>query len=133
MKTAARDLLAPRPRRRKVRRGRSVNRRIVRAPKILDEGGAAPVGPAVERDPLKALEHFDQQIATDKIDGDILSKFIEFLFQYLTETAPKPVVTAARRQQARPLSFLSFGGRRLCGAIAQALARELGEAAHPCR
>ena len=75
--------------------GQKVNRRIVWAPKILDEGGAAPVGPGIERDPLKALERFDQQIATDKIDGDILSKFIEFLFQYLTETAPKPVVTAA--------------------------------------
>jgi hypothetical protein len=66
--------------------GQKLNRRIVWAPKILDEGGAAPVGPAVERDPLKALERFDQQIATDKIDGDILSKFVEFLFQYLTET-----------------------------------------------
>jgi hypothetical protein len=75
--------------------GQKLNRRIVWAPKILDSGGAAPLGPGVERDPLKALERFDQQIATDKIDGDILSKFIEFLFQYLTETAPKPVVTAA--------------------------------------
>jgi hypothetical protein len=88
-----------------------LTRRTVWAPKILDGGGAAPKGPAVERDPLKALERFDQQIATDKIDGDILSKFIEFLFQYLTETAPKPVVTAAAsQQQARPLSCLSHDG-----------------------
>ncbi len=67
-----------------------LKRRIVWAPKVLDDGGAAPTGSAAERDPLQALETFDKQIATDKIDGDILSKFVEFLFQYLTETAPKP-------------------------------------------
>jgi hypothetical protein len=65
-----------------------VFRRIVWAPKILDVPGQ-PAGPAAERDPLKVLERFDAQIPTDKIDGDILSKFIEFLFQYLAQTAPK--------------------------------------------
>ena len=38
---------------------------------------------------LKALERFDQQIATDKIDGDILSKFIEY---------PVPVPLRRRRR-----------------------------------
>ncbi len=71
-----------------------LRRRIVWAPKVLDAGGAAPTGPVAERDPLQALETFDRQIATDKIDGDILSKFVEFLFQYLTETAPKPPASA---------------------------------------
>ncbi len=64
----------------------SVFRRIVWAPKIL-AAADQPAGPTVERDPLKVLERFDGQIPTDKIDGDILSKFIEFLFQYLAETA----------------------------------------------
>jgi len=66
-------------------------RRIIWAPKVLnsDEASAAPVA---ERDPLQALERCDKQIAADKIDGDILSKFVEYLFQYLAETAPKPVV-----------------------------------------
>ena len=63
-------------------------RRIVWAPKIVDTPGQPP-GPAAERDPLKVLERFDAQTATDKIDGDILSKFVEFLFQYLVQTAPK--------------------------------------------
>ena len=40
---------------------------------------------------FRSLERFDVQTATDKIDGDILGKFVEFLFQYLTETAPRPV------------------------------------------
>jgi TIR domain len=64
-------------------------RRLVWAPKILDAGGAT-VEPVAARDPLQALARFDAQIATDKIDGDILGKFIEFLFQYLAETAPPP-------------------------------------------
>ena len=71
-----------------------LKRRIIWAPKILDEGGAAPAGAVAERDPLQVLEGFDRQIATDKIDGDILSKFVEYLFQYLTETAPRPLSIA---------------------------------------
>jgi hypothetical protein len=66
-------------------------RRIVWAPKLVDAGGAS--GDAVKgREPLDALAGFDQQFPTDKISGDILGKFIEFLFQYLTETAPRLVV-----------------------------------------
>ena len=101
--------------------GQKLNRRIVWAPKILDEGGAAPVGPAVERDPLKALERFDHQIPTDKIDGDILSKFIEFLFQYLTETAPKPVMTAAAGNKLDLYLSYHSADEDYAGAIAQAL------------
>jgi hypothetical protein len=101
--------------------GQKLNRRIVWAPKILDGGGAAPVGPVVERDPLKALERFGQQIATDKIDGDILSKFIEFLFQYLTETAPKPVVTAAAGNKLDLYLSYHSADEDYAGAVAQAL------------
>jgi TIR domain len=68
----------------------SVFRRIVWAPKILDVPDRPPDA-VIERDPLKVLERFDGQIPADKIDGDILSKFVEFLFQYLAETAPRPV------------------------------------------
>ena len=101
--------------------GQKLNRRIVWAPKILDQGGAVPGGPEVERDPLKALERFDQQIATDKIDGDILSKFIEFLFQYLTETAPKPVVTAAAGNKLDLYLSYHSADEDYVGAVAQAL------------
>ena len=34
-----------------------LKRRIVWAPKVLDDGGAAPAGPVAERDPLQALEN----------------------------------------------------------------------------
>ncbi len=74
--------------------GERLRRRIIWAPKILDEGGGASGAPAVERDWLQALERFDRQIPTDKIDSDILSKFVEYLFQYLTETAPRPAAVA---------------------------------------
>ena len=101
--------------------GQKLTCRIVWAPKILDGGGTAPTGPAVERDPLKALERFDQQIATDKIDGDILSKFIEFLFQYLTETAPKPVVTAAAGNKLDLYLAYHAADEDYAGVVAQAL------------
>jgi hypothetical protein len=101
-----------------------VFRRIVWAPKILDDTAqrAGPAaGPATERDPLQVLERFDTQVATDKIAGDILSKFIEFLFQYLTETAPR---RAAKATAADKLEvYLSYHGadEDYAGAIAAAL------------
>src|SRR5580698_2721022 len=101
--------------------GQKLNRRIVWAPKILDQGGTAPAGPTVERDPLKALERFDQQIATDKIDGDILSKFIEYLFQYLTETAPKLVATGAAGNKLDLYLSYHAADEDYVGVIAQAL------------
>jgi hypothetical protein len=101
--------------------GQKLARRLVWAPKILDEGGAAPTGPTVERDPLKALEGFDQQIATDKIDGDILSKFVEYLFQYLKETAPKPVVTAAPGNKLDLYLSYHSADEDYAGAVARAL------------
>jgi len=101
--------------------GQRLNRRIVWAPKILDEGGAVPSGPGVERDPLKALERFDQQIATDKIDGDILSKFVEYLFQYLAETAPKPVAMAEAGDKLDVYLSYHSADEDFAGAIAQVL------------
>jgi hypothetical protein len=98
----------------------SVFRRIVWAPKILDDSDQ-PRLTAVERDPLKVLERFDGQLPTDKIDGDILSKFVEFLFQYLTETAPRPVAGSPSGDKLEV--FLSYHGadEEYAGAIAAAL------------
>ncbi len=70
-----------------------VFRRIVWAPKILDPGDASAAATTAERDPMQALERCDEQVAADKIDGDILSKFVEYLFQYLAETTPRQVAT----------------------------------------
>ena len=61
-------------------------RRIVWAPKVLEE--AATLERKVERDPLAVLAKFNQQLATDKVEGDSLSKFVDFLFQHLDRTAP---------------------------------------------
>jgi TIR domain len=68
-------------------------RRIVWAPKILDPDDASAAATTAERDPMQALERYDRQVAADKIDGDILSKFVEYLFQYLAETTLRQVAT----------------------------------------
>ena len=83
-------------------------------------GRDGSAGPGDRTRPLQALERCDKQIATDKIDGDILSKFIEYLFQYLTETAPKPV---ARPRQATSSTSISpiTADEDYAGAVAQAL------------
>jgi TIR domain len=98
----------------------SVFRRIVWAPKILDTADQ-PAGPTVERDPLKVLERFDGQFPTDKIDGDILSKFVEFLFQYLTQTAPRSVPVSPSGDKLEV--FLSYHGadEDYAGAVVEAL------------
>ena len=95
-------------------------RRIVWAPKIVDTPGQPP-GPAAERDPLKVLQRFDAQTATDKIDGDILSRFIEFLFQYLVQTAPKRASTAPHGGKLEV--YLSYHGadEDYAGAVVEAL------------
>ena len=81
--------------------------RLVWAPKILDSGAAA-AGPATERDPVLILKRCDDQIATDKIDGDILSKFVEFLFQYLAKQAPPPDLKTPTGNQLQV--YLSYNG-----------------------
>jgi hypothetical protein len=102
--------------------GGRIFRRIVWAPKILDFA-AQPLGAATERDPLQVLERFDTQIATDKIDGDILGKFIEFLFQYLTETAPRIIPKPLTGDKLEV--YLSYHGadEDYAGAIAAALSQ----------
>jgi hypothetical protein len=44
------------------------------------------------RHPLEVLAKFDQQLATDKIEGDSLSKFVDFLNQHLCViSSPRPI------------------------------------------
>ena len=97
-----------------------VFRRIVWAPKIFDASDQPGLA-GVERDPLRVLEHFDGQLPTDKIDGDILSKFIEFLFQYLAETAPRraPETSADGKLEV----YLAYHGadEEYAGAVVEAL------------
>jgi TIR domain-containing protein len=75
-------------------------RRIIWAPRIL-QAVEARSDETQNRDPLDILSRFDQQIATDKIDGDIFGNFIEYLFQYLAETGPQPVPLPSPLDQKR--------------------------------
>ena len=58
-------------------------RRIVWSPKVLD-ADTANLAVAVERDPLTVLSTFSDKLATDKIDGQGLSKFIDYLLQIVS-------------------------------------------------
>ena len=54
--------------------------RVIWAPRILTEGGNGE-----ERDSTAVLGKFDQHLATDKIVGENLSKFVDFLIQRLDD------------------------------------------------
>lgn len=62
--------------------------RIIWAPKILDPSPSLASASSPERDPLAVLTKFDHQLPADKIEGDSLSKFVDFLMQHLVRTAP---------------------------------------------
>jgi hypothetical protein len=73
-------------------------RRIIWAPKILDEESTAN---AAERTPQIVLMNFTEPVASDKIVGENRSKFVIFLKDYLVETAqqkpfPKPAPGGSR-------------------------------------
>jgi hypothetical protein len=68
-------------------------RRIVWAPRLI-EGSSVPDEAPAERDPLAVLAAFDRQLATDKIEGDTLSKFVDFLVQHLLLSAPSASMPA---------------------------------------
>src|SRR5262249_51814301 len=54
--------------------------RLIWAPKVLPtlDPSSEPVKP---RDPLAVMSRYDECIATDQIDGDTASRFIEFILQ----------------------------------------------------
>jgi hypothetical protein len=59
--------------------------RMIWAPKVLQNDAAQA---ARERDPAEVLARFDRQLPADKLEGDTLSKFVDFLTQHLVNTAP---------------------------------------------
>jgi hypothetical protein len=72
--------------------------RLIWAPKQLEAagespGGAAPATPTADRDPLGVLAKFDRQLPTDKIEGDTLSRFVDFLNAHLIAIVPRAAVT----------------------------------------
>ena len=63
--------------------------RLVWAPAMWSSQAAAGQGaPEVERHPVDVLTRFDRQLPTDKVEGDSLSKFVDFINQHLTAIAP---------------------------------------------
>jgi hypothetical protein len=58
-------------------------RRIIWGPRVFERVAPAPVS-SIERNPLEALAKFDKQLDSDKIDGNDLSRFVDFLTQHLT-------------------------------------------------
>jgi hypothetical protein len=62
-------------------------RRIIWATRVVEDVTGSGE-PKAERDPLAVLAKFNAQLATDKIDGENLSKFVDFFFQHLDRTAP---------------------------------------------
>jgi hypothetical protein len=68
--------------------------RLIWAPKQPEAageapGGAVPATAAADRDPLGVLARFDRQLPTDKIEGDTLSRFVDFLNAHLIAIAPR--------------------------------------------
>jgi class 3 adenylate cyclase len=73
----------------KDRTGSSEFQRIVWAPKILEDPTATQGTELPERDPIKVLERFGEQRPTDKVPGENLIQFINFLHQFLDKTRPR--------------------------------------------
>lgn len=85
--------------------------RIIWAPKTLARGTesqafASPATDGGERDPLLVLAKFDRQLPTDKIEGDSLSKFVDFLNQHLVAIAPPRIIVRAPCEAADTRIFL---------------------------
>lgn len=64
-------------------------RRIVWAPKYLDDSDGTPSGGEAQRDPLAVLERFGEQLPSDKVPGENLTQFINFLYQHLERRKPR--------------------------------------------
>lgn len=69
--------------------------RLIWAPSvwIVSSIGKQPAAELARR-PLEVLAKFDRQLASDKIEGDGLSRFVDFLNQHLSVIAPPRPVTS---------------------------------------
>ncbi|WP_425906688.1 TIR domain-containing protein [Nitrobacter sp. TKz-YC02] len=68
--------------------------RVVWAPTLWTVLSNADQPPSeITRRPLEVLAKFDRQLAMDKIEGDSLSKFVDFLNQHLSVIAPPRSIT----------------------------------------
>ena len=75
--------------------------RIVWAPKVL-EGPPGSSPSLVERDPIAVLGLFTMQLPSDSIDGQMLSKFVDFLLQAVAVNENPPLDLAAISDNSFP-------------------------------
>jgi hypothetical protein len=85
------------------------------------------------RHPVDVLAKFDSQLPTDKIEGDSLSKFVDFLNQHLLAIAPpRPLATLpAAGNDARLYLYHSQEDSDYALSLAQALQQRQLEALLP--
>ena len=74
-------------------------RRLIWAPKILEQANGGQADD--ERDPLKVLEGIAPRQDSDKVEGDSLSKFVDFVLQHLDRCAPVVKIPAWIREDTR--------------------------------
>ncbi len=105
-------------------------RRIVWAPRLV-ETPAETRDDLAERDPLDVLAQFDRQLATDKIEGDSLSKFVDFLIQHLVVSAPPIRMPEAIEADTRLYLCHSEQDAEYVGDLAEALQQRQVEIVYP--
>lgn len=108
--------------------------RVIWAPSLwtVKPSPALPAHEAM-RHPVDVLAKFDSQLPTDKIEGDSLSKFVDFLNQHLLAIAPpRPLATLpAAGNDARLYLYHSQEDSDYALSLAQALQQRQLEALLP--
>jgi TIR domain-containing protein len=109
--------------------------RIVWAPSLWTIPSSTGQPPTeATRHPLEVLARFDQQLATDKIEGDSLSKFVDFLNQHISViTPPRPITLSLPHSSGDVRLFLyhSQEDSKYALTLAQALQQRKLEALLP--
>ncbi|HML11578.1 MAG TPA: hypothetical protein VK432_12025, partial [Stellaceae bacterium] len=96
-------------------------RRVIWAPKVME--GAIAVDPAAERDPVAVLAGFHRQLPTDKVDGNTLGRFVDFLLQNLANVAGEAEELPEIAPEARVYVYHRAGDERYAFQLARALVK----------
>jgi hypothetical protein len=108
--------------------------RLIWAPSAFTVAATAKL-PAAElvRRPLEVLAKFDAQLESDKIEGDSLSRFVDFLNQHLTIIAPPKTITLSPSVagEMRLFLFHSLEDSGYALSLAQALQQRKAETLLP--
>uniref|UniRef100_A0A974AAP1 Toll/interleukin-1 receptor domain-containing protein n=1 Tax=Bradyrhizobium quebecense TaxID=2748629 RepID=A0A974AAP1_9BRAD len=108
--------------------------RVIWAPSIWTTSlNANQLQAEKRRHPLEVLARFDQQLATDKVEGDSLSKFVDFVNQHLLLIVPPRSITLlpSDARDVRLFLYHSQEDSKYALALAQALQQRKLEAMLP--